>query len=43
MSNRDIAQHLFLTLKTVEKLGRVYAKLGITGRRDLVAALETRG
>lgn len=39
-SNRDIAQELFLSPKTVENhLGRVYVKLGITGRRDLGRAL----
>ncbi len=39
-SNRDIAQELFVTPKTVENhLGRVYMKLGIKGRRELVAAL----
>ncbi len=39
-SNRDIAQDLFVSPKTVENhLGRVYMKLGIKGRRELVAAL----
>ena len=39
-SNRDIAQELFVTPKTVENhLGRVYVKLGITGRKELAAAL----
>ena len=35
-TNRDIAQELFVTPKTVENhLGRVYIKLGIKGRREL--------
>ena len=39
-SNRDIAQDLFVTPKTVENhLGRVYMKLGIKSRRELAAAL----
>jgi DNA-binding CsgD family transcriptional regulator len=39
-SNRDIAQDLFVSPKTVENhLGRVYMKLAITGRRELAAAL----
>jgi len=39
-SNRDIAQDLFVTPKTVENhLGRVYMKLAIKGRRELAAAL----
>jgi len=39
-SNRDIAQDLFVSPKTVENhLGRVYVKLGIKGRRELAAAL----
>jgi DNA-binding CsgD family transcriptional regulator len=39
-SNRDIAQELFVTPKTVENhLGRVYVKLGVKGRRELTAAL----
>ncbi|MGI5380744.1 ATP-binding protein [Streptomyces sp. CA-251387] len=40
-SNRDIAQSLFVTAKTVEvHLSSAYRKLGISGRRDLVQALE---
>ena len=40
-SNRDIAQDLFVSPKTVENhLGRVYMKLGINGRRELAAALS---
>ncbi|MFK4084691.1 AAA family ATPase [Kribbella sp. NPDC020789] len=39
-SNRDIAQELFVSPKTVENhLGRIYVKLGITGRRELSRAL----
>ena len=39
-TNRDIAQELFVTPKTVENhLGRVYVKLGISGRRELAGAL----
>ncbi|MGW0521891.1 AAA family ATPase [Crossiella sp. NPDC003009] len=39
-ANREIAQELFVTPKTVENhLGRIYTKLGITGRRDLAQAL----
>jgi DNA-binding CsgD family transcriptional regulator len=39
-SNRDIAQDLFVSPKTVENhLGRVYMKLAIKGRRELAAAL----
>ena len=40
LSNRDIAQALFVTPKTVEnQLGRVYVKLGVSSRRALGAAL----
>jgi len=39
-SNRDIAQELFITVKTVEMhLGRVYRKLDITSRGELAQAL----
>ena len=38
--NREIAAALFITTKTVEThLGRVYRKLGVTGRGDLSSAL----
>jgi DNA-binding CsgD family transcriptional regulator len=40
LSNREIAQALFVTAKTVENhLGRVYGKLGISSREALGAAL----
>jgi DNA-binding CsgD family transcriptional regulator len=40
LSNKEIAEALFVTLKTVEvHLGRAYAKLGIKGRSQLPAAL----
>jgi DNA-binding NarL/FixJ family response regulator len=39
-SNKEIAQALFVTLKTVEvHLSRAYRKLGITSRRELGRAL----
>ena len=41
MSNRDIAQALFVTVKTVEMhLGHVYQKLNLTGRTELATALR---
>ncbi len=41
LTNRQIAETLWVTLKTVEvHLGRCYAKLGISSRRDLAAALD---
>ncbi len=44
MSNRDIAQALFVTLGTVEAhLTRAYAKLGVSSRREVAAALEREG
>jgi DNA-binding CsgD family transcriptional regulator len=40
LSNKEIAQTLFVTVKTVEQhLGRVYRKLDISSRRQLGAAL----
>ena len=40
-SNREIAQALFLTKKTVEThLSHAYRKLGITGRAELAHALD---
>jgi DNA-binding CsgD family transcriptional regulator len=40
-SNREIAQQLFVTSKTVEyHLRNVYRKLGITGRREVERALR---
>ena len=40
MSNKEIAQALFVTVKTVEQhLGRVYRKLHISSRKQLGAAL----
>lgn len=39
-TNREIAQELFVTTKTIDShLGRVYRKLGIAGRGELAAAL----
>ena len=41
-SNKEIAQSLFVTLRTVElHLSNAYGKLQIRSRRELAAALET--
>jgi DNA-binding CsgD family transcriptional regulator len=41
MTNREIAGHLFLTIKTVEMhLGNAFGKLGVTSRRELPTMLE---
>jgi DNA-binding CsgD family transcriptional regulator len=41
LSNREIAQALFVSAKTIEtQLSQVYAKLSIHSRRDLAAALS---
>jgi DNA-binding CsgD family transcriptional regulator len=41
-TNREIAESLFLTQRTVEvHLTSVYRKLGIKGRADLAEALRT--
>jgi DNA-binding CsgD family transcriptional regulator len=43
MTNRQIAQSLFLTVKTIEThLAATYDKLGIRSRRELPAALHER-
>jgi DNA-binding NarL/FixJ family response regulator len=43
-SNRDIAQALFVTPKTVEvHLSNAYRKLGIRSRRELAGALTNTG
>ncbi|HEV2781506.1 MAG TPA: helix-turn-helix transcriptional regulator [Actinophytocola sp.] len=40
-TNKQIAQAMFLTIKTVEShLSQTYQKLCITGRTDLAAALD---
>jgi DNA-binding NarL/FixJ family response regulator len=40
MENKEIAQALFVTVKTIEThLGHVYSKLDISSRRELAAAL----
>ena len=44
LRNREIAEALFVSLKTVEvHLGRVYTKLGIKGRSQLPEALIVEG
>jgi len=43
MTNRQIAEALFVTTKTVEKhLASAYTKLEISGRGELSAALEEK-
>jgi DNA-binding CsgD family transcriptional regulator len=40
LTNKEIAQALFVTVKTVEQhLGRVYRKLDLSSRRQLAGAL----
>jgi DNA-binding CsgD family transcriptional regulator len=42
-TNRDIAQELFVTPKTVERhLGHAYRKLGVRSRHELGSALERK-
>ena len=42
LTNREIAQALFVTEKTVEThLGRAYHKLGVRGRKQLGEALAS--
>ena len=41
LSNKEIAQALFVTVKTVEThLGRVYRKLAVRSRKELALALS---
>ncbi len=41
MSSRDVAERLYVSVRTVENhLHRVYAKLGLGGRGELAAALS---
>ncbi|MGQ4618954.1 AAA family ATPase [Nocardia sp. R7R-8] len=43
-SNKEIADELFLSVKTIEnRLQRVYSKLGVGGRSELEVALATMG
>lgn len=43
MSNRDIAQALFITTKTVkDHLGGAYRKLEIASRHELAGAIGSR-
>ncbi|WP_460544231.1 helix-turn-helix transcriptional regulator [Glycomyces halotolerans] len=44
LANREIAQELFVSVKTVEwHLGQVFRKLGITSRRQIAGVLDARG
>jgi len=44
LSNRDIADALFITRKTVgDHLGAAYRKLGVAGRSGLATALDPGG
>jgi len=41
VASRDIAEQLFLSIRTVENhLQRAYGKLGVTGRAELAGALR---
>ena len=43
-TNEDIARRLGISVNTVKtRLGRLYRKLGVSGRREAVAEARTRG
>ena len=44
LTNRELAQALFVTVKTVEQhLGNVFAKLNVASRADAVRAARSAG
>ena len=41
MTNREIAERLYVTIKTVEThLAATYRKLGVLGRQELASSLD---
>lgn len=41
-SNKDIADELFVSVRTIEnRLGKIYEKLGVSGRAELAEVLDT--
>ncbi|MGH8999215.1 MAG: response regulator transcription factor, partial [Acidimicrobiia bacterium] len=40
-SNKEIADELFVSVRTIEnRLGKIYEKLGVSGRTELAEALD---